>query len=52
MGECKEEAAGEVRGAIAKIKKGVRWEDYSCCFDCGLPQVICERVEWKQDTGG
>lgn len=51
IGECRGEEAEVIRVAIARIKRGVRWEDYLYCFGCGLPQAICERFEWKEDTG-
>ncbi|KAF2836642.1 hypothetical protein M501DRAFT_996865 [Patellaria atrata CBS 101060] len=31
--------------------KDVKWENYSCCFYCGVPQAICNRYE-QQSNGG
>ncbi|KAK4233032.1 hypothetical protein C8A03DRAFT_19808 [Achaetomium macrosporum] len=49
---CQEEAAGEIRRMVGRVKQGVRWEAYSCCFDCGVPQEICRRYESRGAAGG
>lgn len=49
--ECKEEGADVIRTVIKEMKEEVRWEDYSGCFDCGLPQAICKRFEQKEGGG-
>lgn len=45
--ECHENGANEVREALQLIvddmtnKKNKRFERYSCCFYCQVPQAIC-----------
>ena len=46
-----------VKEFIDRVQKKIKYEDYSCCFPCGLPQEICNRWEsngqgrWKQVAG-
>jgi hypothetical protein len=42
----------DIREGILKFKSMVRWEDYSCCFYCGIPQEICASWDINTDTGG
>jgi hypothetical protein len=55
---CGEEGGEMVRAAVEKVREVLRWEAYSCCFVCGLPQAMCERYEaegsngWRRVTGG
>ena len=49
--ECGIEDAGEVRAAVERISGRIRWAKFSGCFDCGLPQSICERFEARPDGG-
>jgi hypothetical protein len=49
---CREEYVGDIQEMVRRVKRVVRWEAYSCCFDCGLPQEICRRYEAKGPAGG
>jgi superfamily II DNA or RNA helicase len=49
---CESEGAEEVQEVYQHMKKGVRWEKYSCCFQCGVPQAICDRWERIPDEWG
>ena len=33
---CEDGVAEEIRGMVGKVKRVIRWEAYSCCFDCGV----------------
>jgi superfamily II DNA helicase RecQ len=37
----------EVRIMIEEIQEKKRFEEFSCCYTCGVPQAICQR--WRQD---
>ena len=37
---------------VEEFRKRIRWAAYSCCFDCGLPQVICESFQFDTIRGG
>lgn len=52
LDSCGEENAQRVREMVQRVKRTVRWEAYSCCFDCGVPQAICRRYEAVAATGG
>lgn len=47
---------GAIQIGIKEMEKEMftkkRSEDFSACFDCGLPQWICSRWEAKDDDGG
>ncbi|KAK3983828.1 hypothetical protein QBC44DRAFT_390842, partial [Cladorrhinum sp. PSN332] len=49
--ECTEEDSGVIREAVERVRGKIRWEKYSGCFDCGIPQGICERYRAKVDGG-
>jgi hypothetical protein len=49
---CDEPEADGIREMAERVKQVVRWERYSCCFDCGVPQEICARYEMKGAAGG
>lgn len=51
LADCTEADAGEVRAGVEKMKALARWEMYSCCFDCGVPQAICDSFESSVDGG-
>jgi len=48
---CEEEDAESVRQAVERVKQQIRWDKYSGCFDCGLPQAVCTRYEVREDGG-
>lgn len=37
---------------VQDAEKGIRYEDFSCCFYCGVPQGICDRWEQIQGEAG
>jgi len=51
LDECQQEGASEVREALQLMvddmtdKKNQRFERYSCCFYCQVPQAICQHWE-------
>jgi hypothetical protein len=49
---CEEVEAEAVVEMVQRVKRVVRWEAYSCCFDCGIPQAMCERYETRGVGGG
>ncbi|KAK4221164.1 P-loop containing nucleoside triphosphate hydrolase protein [Podospora fimiseda] len=49
--ECMEEDSGVVRQTVERVRRKIRWEKYSGCFDCGIPQGICKRYRAKVDGG-
>lgn len=50
--ECRREEAEQVQGGVEAFEKMKRWAAYSCCFDCGLPQAICESFQFDIVRGG
>jgi hypothetical protein len=58
MADCTATDAAEIRKGVTIIASSIQWERFSCCFECGVPQAICERYEsqadggWKRKTGG
>lgn len=49
--ECPRESAKSVREGVKYMQKEIVWEKYSGCFECGLPQTICNRWEESGDGG-
>ena len=49
---CEEVEAEAVIEMVERVKRVVRWEAYSCCFNCGVPQAMCERYETRGAEGG
>jgi hypothetical protein len=33
------------------MSNGIRYEGFSCCHFCGIPQAICEQWEQKEEQG-
>jgi len=60
ISECQQEEAGEVRKQWMEMAKGMRpgngkagkFEPYSCCFTCYVPQAICQGWENQEEQGG
>jgi hypothetical protein len=50
--DCQDTDAEAVRETVERVRRVVRWERYSCCFDCGLPQEICAQYETRGPSGG
>ena len=40
-----------VRSMIEEIQGKKRFAKFSCCFDCGVPQAICQKWKQKDETG-
>jgi superfamily II DNA helicase RecQ len=49
--ECIRDEAHEIQMQLADAIKGIRYEDYSCCFSCGVPQGICDRWDQMEERG-
>lgn len=49
--DCKGVDAAKVRTGLEIIQGLIRWERFSCCFECGVPQAICEGFESTADGG-
>jgi RecQ family ATP-dependent DNA helicase len=53
--DCQHPELGEILGCVNSLVKGVkegkRFEKFSCCHDCGVPQEICQKWE-ANGTGG
>jgi superfamily II DNA helicase RecQ len=45
IADCSHEGARAVREAIQVLQEEVRFEKFSCCFYCHVPQAICQRWE-------
>lgn len=39
---CQREGAEEIRQGIEAFERTKQWAAYSCCYECGMPQAICE----------
>jgi hypothetical protein len=51
LSACREDNADRVQAMVARMQ-GVRWDAYSCCFDCGFPQEVCSRWASVPGKGG
>jgi hypothetical protein len=57
LANCTQEGAEDVQNGAREMLKQIRWDRYSCCFNCGVPQSICasytERLDarWEQIPG-
>ena len=49
---CQKANVEEIRMGVKSTEKLIRWESYSCCFGCGIPQEICPSWELKADGTG
>ena len=49
--DCIEADAAEVQKGLEIIKSLIRWERFSCCFECGVPQAICKGFKSTADGG-
>jgi superfamily II DNA helicase RecQ len=48
---CGNDGAEDMWKLRRQIQESIRWDPFSGCFDCGLPQSMCARYE-AQDSGG
>jgi len=46
------EGAEDAREGVRMFKGLVKWERFLCCFDCGVPQAMCESFEVNAASGG
>jgi superfamily II DNA helicase RecQ len=51
LAECTQEGASKVRQGVSKITGRLRWDKFSCCFQCGVPQSICASYTERSDAG-
>jgi superfamily II DNA helicase RecQ len=51
LADCTQEQADDVREGVREMMKRVRWEKYSCCFKCGVPQSMCASYRERPDAG-
>jgi hypothetical protein len=51
LADCVQEQADGVREGVGEMLERVRWEKYSCCFKCGIPQSICTSYRERADAG-
>jgi superfamily II DNA helicase RecQ len=49
---CRREGAEEIRQGVEVFNKMKKWAYCSCCYECGLPQSICESFEVNIANGG
>jgi superfamily II DNA helicase RecQ len=49
--ECARPEAEGIRCEVENMRKGVRYEPFSSCFHCGVPQAICTRWQQKEEQG-
>jgi hypothetical protein len=49
---CKREMADEIRQGVMAFEARKKWAAYSCCWDCGLPQSVCESFAMDITNGG
>jgi superfamily II DNA helicase RecQ len=43
--QCQHPDAQKVQDFVRQSRRCVKWDKYSCCWECGVPQAICERYE-------
>ena len=48
---CPMEGVEVMQEEFRRMKAGIRYSKYSVCFECGVPQAICQRWE-SNDSGG
>ena len=57
LGQCPADEVDEVQRGYKQMKKGIRYEKFSVCYSCGVPQAIYNRFQangrggWKWDRG-
>jgi superfamily II DNA helicase RecQ len=50
--QCQDEMADRARWQWELMKKSWQKVAFSCCYECWLPQDVCESFEWKMHNGG
>lgn len=51
LADCNQKQADDVRKGVREMRKRIRWERYSCCFQCGVPQSLCASYRERPDAG-
>jgi hypothetical protein len=55
IAHCAQDDADQVRSAIREMTRAMRdgrkYARFSCCYICGVPQVICQRYESNGNGG-
>ena len=49
--QCSHENSRRAQKVYQDTRQRIRYEKYSCCFHCGLPQGICQRYEQRASQG-
>ena len=49
--ECEQERSRAAQEVYRRTRAMIRYEKYSCCFRCGLPQGLCQRYEQRTSEG-
>lgn len=49
--ECPREEAKQIMASVDGMVGKIRYERFSCCYYCGVPQAICNRWEQKEEQG-
>jgi superfamily II DNA helicase RecQ len=52
VGDCKEVDMEQIHEGLEIMEGLIRWEKFSCCFGCGIPQGICSSWQMKEDGTG
>ena len=47
--QCVSDEVSTMQELEKQIASKIRYERYSCCYHCGLPQGICRRYEIKSE---
>jgi len=51
ISQCQREEAGQIIEQVRDIQKGLKFERFSCCYHCGIPQGICDQWQQMEETG-
>ena len=52
IGDCSGKETEAIQQGVALFEEKVQWARFSGCFECGLPQDICNRFEANINQGG
>jgi superfamily II DNA/RNA helicase len=50
--ECVEEGGGHARDGVQAFEESWRVVPFSCCYECRLPQALCQSFEYDVVDGG
>ena len=48
---CKRPNSEKAKEVYENTRRTIKYERYSCCFQCGLPQEVCQRYEQRASQG-